>query len=222
MSTALCSTSATADLCHGDLFACAGALIQGPRGLHRQQAADLDIHRRIAQHQLHAFTLGQFGAKASTVFDILTRNLQRAFRQAQSSACNGSAVPWPANLHALHALTHTHQAVLVWDLQPIEFHLAMAPMLLGPHDRNAANDLPARLIFVEQKSRQIAACIIRCARQQNEMLGHACPGDEPFVAVDHPLCRPFSRRGSASCRRGRSPRPVRVRSSQWKTGPCRR
>ena len=53
------------------------------------------------------------------------------------------------------------------------------------------------------------------------MLGDAGAGDEPFVAVDHPACRPSSPRGCGSCR-DRSRRRARARSWRRTSAPCRR
>jgi hypothetical protein len=59
-------------------------------------------------------------------------------------------------------------------------------VLLRPHDRNAAQDPPARLVAVIEEGGEAAPRIVRGARDQNEMIGDAGAGNELFVAVDHP------------------------------------
>src|SRR5438045_8063314 len=59
-------------------------------------------------------------------------------------------------------------------------------MLLRTHDGNAAQDAPARLVAMVEKSGEAAARIVGGARDQDEMVGYAGAGDEPLVAVDHP------------------------------------
>ena len=175
------------DLGHGDLFLRAIPGIQLGRGLHGQQTSDLDIHRRITQHPLDAFMLGQCRAKILTGLHIVEAFLQRPLRHAQPAHAMGQPCHPQSDLDRLHALTHFHQAVRILDLQPVEFDLAMATVLLGTHDRNAPNDPPARLILVKEEGRQTAAFVIGCARQKNEMLRPLSPRDEPFAPVDHPL-----------------------------------
>ena len=62
-----------------------------------------------------------------------------------------------------------HQHVLVGDLEPVELQLAMAAMLLRPHDRDAAHDAPAGLVVVEQERGEALARIVGGARDQDEM-----------------------------------------------------
>ena len=52
------------DLGHRNLLARKGSLVERPRGLHHQQAADLDLHCQIAEHQLDAFAVDQFLTEA--------------------------------------------------------------------------------------------------------------------------------------------------------------
>src|SRR5262249_37663697 len=60
-------------------------------------------------------------------------------------------------------------------------------VLLRPHDRNAAQDAPARLVAVIEEGGEPASLVVRGARDEDEMIGDAGAGDEPFVAVDHPV-----------------------------------
>src|SRR5260221_8529564 len=59
-------------------------------------------------------------------------------------------------------------------------------MFFRPHDRNAPLDAPTRLITIKQEGGQATARVIRGPRHQNEDLGSASTGDEPFMATDHP------------------------------------
>src|SRR4030095_11361338 len=70
--------------------------------------------------------------------------------------------------------------------EPLEEKLAVAAVLLRPHDRNASQDAPARLVAVIEEGGEPAPRVVRCARDEDEMIGDAGPGDEPLVAVDRP------------------------------------
>ena len=63
-------------------------------------------------------------------------------------------------------------------------------MFFRTHDRNAAHDLPTRLIGAEQEGGKPLARIIRCTRQNNENLRIAGAGDEPFAPGDTPAVIP--------------------------------
>ena len=65
--------------------------------------------------------------------------------------------------------------------EPLERELAVPAMFFRPHDRNAPDDAPARLVAVEEEGRQAVARIVRRPRDQDEVLGFLRPGDEPFV-----------------------------------------
>ena len=75
-----------------------------------------------------------------------------------------------ADLRRLQPVADLHQHVLVGDLQPVEFQLAMPAMLLRAHDRDAAHDAPARLVGVEQEGGQAVARVVGGARDQDEVL----------------------------------------------------
>ena len=79
------------------------------------------------------------------------------------------------------AVAFVHQHVLGRDFQTVEFELAMAAVLLRPHDRDAPHDAPARLVLVIEERGQPAARIVRGARDQDEMRGAVGAGDEPFA-----------------------------------------
>src|SRR4029079_14529535 len=68
-------------------------------------------------------------------------------------------------------------------LKPIEFELANAAVLLGPHDRNAAHDAPAGIVTMVEKGGEPAARIIRFSRDQNEMFRECRARDKPLSSV---------------------------------------
>src|SRR5690606_4814862 len=63
----------------------------------------------------------------------------------------------------------------------------VAAVFLGPHDRNAPNDFPARVVFVEQESRQALARVVGGFGDEYEVRGHASAGNVMLGAVDHPV-----------------------------------
>ena len=91
-----------------------------------------------------------------------------------------------AHLRELQPIAFAHQQMFIRDFQPVEFQFAMPAMFFRPHDRDAAHDLPTRLISAEQKGRKPLARVIRCARDDDENLGIAGAGDEPFAPGDAP------------------------------------
>ena len=55
--------------------------------------------------------------------------------------------------------------------RPVEHELAMAAVLLRPHDRDAPHDAPAGLVAVIEEGGEPAARVVGGARHENEMLG---------------------------------------------------
>ena len=49
---------------------------------------------------------------------------------------------------------------VVGNLEAVELELAMAAVLLRPHDRNAPHDAPARLVAVEQERGEALARVV--------------------------------------------------------------
>ena len=96
----------------------------------------------------------------------------------------------------LEPVADAHEHVLVLDLEAGEDQLAMAAMLLRAHDRDAAHDLPAGLVAVEQEGGEPAARIVRGAGDDDEVLRHPGPGDEPFAALDDPPAAASGRPGA--------------------------
>src|SRR3546814_18270381 len=68
-----------------------------------------------------------------------------------------------AYLRQLQAIAHLHQAVFVGNKHVVKANFAMTAMLFGAHDVYASHNLPARIVFMEQKSRQPLAGIVRSA-----------------------------------------------------------
>ena len=73
------------------------------------------------------------------------------------------------------------------SFEPVELQLAMAAMFLRPHDLDAAQDAPARLVGMEEEGGEAVAGIVRGAGDQDEVLGLFRAGDEPFAAADDVL-----------------------------------
>src|SRR5688572_15194683 len=92
-----------------------------------------------------------------------------------------------ADLRQLQPVADLHEPVAVRDAQALEEQFAMSPVLLRPHDRDAAQDAPAWIVAVEQEGGETLALVIRGPRDQDEMRRLACAGDEPFMALDHPI-----------------------------------
>ena len=82
-------------------------------------------------------------------------------------------------------------------------------MLFRSHDRDAAVDLPARLVCVKQKCCQALARIVRGAGHENKMLRSVGTGDEPLSAGNAPAALNLFR----LCQH--HPRRVRARTGVW-------
>ena len=173
------------DLGHRNLLAREAALIERPCGLHHQQAADLDLGTKAAQHDLDAFTVRKADAEALAARGIVGRDLDAAPRKAQPAHAMRQPRDAQPGLDHAHPPPLAQHEVARGDAQALEQQLAMAAMLLGAHDRDAPQDPPAGIVAVKQKAAQPVARIVRGPRDQHEMLGRARAGDEPLVAVDH-------------------------------------
>ena len=104
-----------------------------------------------------------------------------------------------ADLRDLQPVALAHQHVLgAGSPSPSNSQLAMAAMLLRPHDRDAAQDAPAGLVLVEQEGRQPLARIVRGARHEDEVRGLLGAGDEPLAAGDDVGVAAAARPGSGS------------------------
>ena len=85
------------------------------------------------------------------------------------------------DLRGAQAVALVHQHVFARHFEAVEFELAMAAVLLRPHDRDAAHDAPAGLVLVKEKRGEAVARIVGGARDQDEVRGAVGAGDEPFA-----------------------------------------
>ncbi len=96
----------------------------------------------------------------------------------------GQARRAEADLRELQAIAFLHQHVARGDFEPLEGDLAMPAMLLRPHDRDAADDVPAGAVAVEQEGGEALARIVGRPRHEDEVCGILGAGDEPLAAGD--------------------------------------
>src|SRR5229473_2141564 len=171
---------------HRHLLARAVALVELPGRVHHQEPPDLDAVRHLAELDLHALAVGEPDAKALALGDVGLRDLHRALGEPEPAHAVGEPRRPEPDLGRAQAVADPHQHVLLRHLEPLEEELAMAAVLLRAHDRDAANDAPARLVAVIEEGGEAAAGIVGGARDQDEMAGDAGAGDEPLAAVDHP------------------------------------
>src|SRR3546814_6728311 len=92
-----------------------------------------------------------------------------------------------AYLRQLQAIAHLHQAVFVGNKHVVKANFAMTAMLFGAHDGYAPHNLPARIVFMEQKSRQPLAGIVRSAGDEDEMRCGGGASNEVLDAIDDPM-----------------------------------
>ena len=86
------------------------------------------------------------------------------------------------DLRAAQAVAILDQHVFGRDFQAVEFELAMAAVLLRPHDRDAAHDAPARLVLVKEeggeaaaRSSEVRAIRMKCAAPSAPVMNHLRP-----------------------------------------------
>ena len=91
---------------------------------------------------------------------------QRAPRHAGPAHAMGQPRGAEADLGQFQPVADFHQPVPVGNFQPVEGKLAITAMFLRSHDRDTAQDFPARLVGIEQEGRQPLAGIVRCPRNQ--------------------------------------------------------
>ena len=174
------------DLRHGNFFPREASLVQNPSRLHGEQPADFNFHRRLAHQALHAFAINQLHAEGIALRDAFHGNFQSTPRQSQPAHAVREPRHAQAHLRQLQSIAFIHQQMLIRDFQPIEFQFAMPAMFFRSHDRNAAHNLPARLIGAEQKGGKPLAGIIRRARDDDENLRITRASNEPFAPGDAP------------------------------------
>src|SRR6185437_12538197 len=154
---------------------------------------------------LHRFALGEAPALRVPLAHVIAGHVERAPRESQPAHAVREARGAEPDLRDLQPVAHTHQAVLVGYLEAVELELAMPAVLLGPQDRDAAYDAPARLRGVEEERGEPLARIVRRLRDEDEVPGDAGAGNEPLAALDAP-------RVAAACRRGEHHRGIRARA----------
>ena len=137
----------------------------------------------LAELDLHAFAVGELDAEALAPSDVFLRDLHAALGEAEPAHAVRQPRRTEPDLRDAQAVAVIHQHVFVRDFEPVEFELAMAAVLLRPHDRNAAHDAPAGLVLVIEERGEAAARIVGGARHQDEMRGAVGAGDEPFAAA---------------------------------------
>ena len=146
--------------------------------MHRKQPADLDLLGHLAELDLHAFAIGKLHAKTLAMSNVLLRDFHAALGEAEPSHAVRQPRRTEPDLRDLEAITFTQQHVLARNFQSIEFELAVTAMLVRAHDRDAANDAPARLILVVEERRQTTPLVVRCARDQDEVSSALGTGEQ--------------------------------------------
>ena len=126
MSTALCSVSETWIFAIEDVLAGEVALVEPPGRAHREQAADLDRHRDLAEHPLHALVLVQFLPEALALAHVVGGDRHRALRHAEPAHAVREPRRSEADLRRLQPLADFHQALLVRDHEVVEAQLAVS------------------------------------------------------------------------------------------------
>src|SRR3569833_2944034 len=127
--------------------------------------------RDLAERDLHALPVGELDADALAALDIVLRDLHAALGDAAPAHAVREPRGAEPDLRRFKPVALAHQHALERNFQAVEFQLAMAAVLLRPHDRDAALDAPTGLVLVEQESGETAARIVRGARHQDEMCG---------------------------------------------------
>ena len=125
--------------------------------------------------------------KPSRLFDVVLRDLHAALGLPEPAHAMRQPRRAKPDLRAFEAVADTEQDIFVSDLKAVEFEFAMPAMFLRPHDVDAADDAPARLVAVIEKGGEPAALVVGSARDDDEMRRLRGAGDEPFAAADDPL-----------------------------------
>src|SRR6516225_8637862 len=141
---------------HGDFLARAITLVELPGRVHHQQPPDLDLMRHLAELDLHALAIAEPHPEAFAVGHIGLRDLHRALGESEPAHAMGEPRGPKPDLGDAQSVADLHQHVLVGHLEPFEDELAVAAVLLRPHDRNAAQDAPARLVAVIEEGAEPA------------------------------------------------------------------
>ena len=139
----------------------------------------------VAQLDLHALAIDQLHPEALARRRVILRDLHAALGKSEPAHAMRQPRGAKPHLRQLQPLPFPEQHRIRRDHEPVERQFAMPAMLLRPHDRDAPDDAPARLVAVEEERRQPVARIVRGPRDQDEVLGFLRAGDEPLAAVHH-------------------------------------
>src|SRR5262245_43559961 len=161
---------------HGDFLARAVALVELPGRVHHEEPSDLDAVRHLAELDLHALAVGEPHSEAFALRHVGLRDLHRALGEAEPAHAMGEPRRPEPDLGDAQAIADLHQHVLLGHFQALEEKLAVAAVLLRPHDRNAAQDAPARLVAVIEEGGEPAPRVVGGARDENEMIGDTGAG----------------------------------------------
>src|SRR5262249_28950194 len=172
---------------HGHFLARAVALVELPGRVHGEQAPDLDLVRHLAELDLHALAVGEPDAETFAPRHVVLRDLHAALRPAEPAHAVGQARRAEPDLRHPQPVADTEQHVIVGNLQPVEFELAVAAVLLRTHDPDAPHDAPAGLIAVIEERGEPAPLVLGRARHDDEMLRRGGAGDEPLAPAYDPL-----------------------------------
>src|SRR3984957_12239817 len=136
-SAALCQGVGDVNLGHRHLLAGMVALIELPGGVHGQQAADLDLLGDLAELDLDALAVRELDAEALAIVHIGLGDLHAALGLPEPAHAVGEPRRTETHLGDAQAVAHIEENVVVVDFEAVEFELAVAAMLLRPHDADA-------------------------------------------------------------------------------------
>src|SRR5262249_8637114 len=126
-------------------------------------------------------------AEAFASVDVILRNLQATLGPAQPAHAMGQPRRSEPDLSDFQSIADAEQHIVIADFKAVEFELAVAAVLLGPHDRDTPDYAPARLIAVVEKRRQAAALVVGGSGDDDEMRSFGGAGDEPLAPVNDPF-----------------------------------
>ena len=184
---------------HRHLLAGEAALVERPGGLHHQQAADLDPHGEVAQHQLDALPVGQPDPEAVPLGRVGPGDLDAALRQAEPAHAVGQ--PRRARGGSASASGRRPRCISTFSAgisRPSNSSSQWPPCSSGPMIGMRRRISPAGLVPVEQEGGQALARVVGGPRHQDEMRGLLGAGDVPFAAGDHVGVAAAARPGSGS------------------------
>ena len=225
-----------------DLDARLRALVDLPRGVHRQQAAGLDLGRRVGDPVLHRLLLGERPAERLPLVRVRGTSARTRAASARASASRGGSAPGPSRFCASrNAVPLAAERVRDGHPHARVPHLAVrAPAAARvPHHRDRRGRPRRRACRPGRGSSSRAGAAPPSGSVIANTIANAGPvraAREPLVPVDHPLVpvphgpRPQQRRIRArrprarSSRRTSAPRPAtsgRRKRSFWSSVPNR-